>query len=321
MKVAALLLLVIASGTAYAATEELQDANPTDEQLQHIASMLASRSDPDSLAAAAGLTRLRDRAEAEQLAARASAAGPNRPDLLWLHATLCGERPACDRKAIDAKLRTLDPENGITMVTALVEASKNADPAEKTRLLAALAATKRIDVYWNPLVAHLSTAIISTKALGASQSLASIAGVLAATQLPALAPTVALCRGDELHLEGRRAQCQAVARAFQQGDTIIVETVGNRMAGLLWPAGSPEARAADEARRISAYRTSAWGEDTPNLLANDASARRYLADVGRYRREQDLMAAEIVAAGHSSMPPAGWSPASPSAGRPGPAAP
>jgi hypothetical protein len=123
MKVSALLLLVIASAAGYAASEEQQDGHPPDEQVQRAASMLARRGDPDSLAAAAALTFMKDRAGAEQLAARASAAGPNRPDLLWLHATLCGETPNCDRKALDAKLRALDPENGITLVSALVEAS------------------------------------------------------------------------------------------------------------------------------------------------------------------------------------------------------
>src|SRR4051794_23743605 len=111
MKSAALLLLIVASATGYARAGEL-DARGLEKAVMNAATTLASRSDADSLAAAALFTKISDATRAEQLAARASAADPKRPDLLWLHAQLCYDLQACDRVAIDGKLHALDPENG-----------------------------------------------------------------------------------------------------------------------------------------------------------------------------------------------------------------
>jgi len=309
MKTAALLLLVIASSAGYAVAADEQDADPLAAPVQRAAATLAGRNDADSLAAAAVLTLIQDRARAEQLAARANAAGPKRPDLLWLHAVLCDKMPTCDRKALEAKLRTLDPENGVTRVAALAEASDPENPGNADRLLAALAATKRVDLYWNPLIAHLSTAVASTKDLTVSQSVVSVIGVLAATSIPPFQATAKLCRGEELLREGRRARCQGIAQVFRQGDTTIVEMVGVSMTRQLFPEDSAEARAATEARRVSAYRLSTWGEDSARKIDDDAYARRYLENLHRYRREQDVIVAELVASGRSPTPPADWQPA------------
>ena len=320
MKTAALLLVLIASATGYAATADEQDADPLAEPVQRATAVLAGRDDPDSLAAAAVLAVIKDRAGAEQLAARASAAGPKRPELLWLHAILCSSVPTCDREALEAKLRKLDPENGVTLVSALAEGRKAGDPAAMDRVLDALAASKRVDLYWNPLVAHLSKAVISTKTLTASQSVASVIGVLAGTGIPAFSGTAALCRGDELQREGRRARCQGVARALQRGDTVIVEMVGVGMTTQLWPENSPQVRAANQARRAFEYRTSVWGQDSARLLTDDTHLQQYLENLGRYRREQDVIVAELVAAGRNPTPPADWHLTPPHDGTPGPAA-
>jgi hypothetical protein len=320
MKKAALLLLVIASSAGYAVAADEQDADPLAAPLQRAAATLAGRTDADSLAAAAVLTVIKDRARAEQLAARASAAAPKRPELLWLHAVLCDKVQDCDRKALEAKLRTLDPENGVSLVAALAEAGDPEHPGNVGRLLDALAASKRVDLYWNPLIAHLGKAVASTKDLTASQSVVSLIGVLAATSIPAFQGTAKLCRGGELLREGRRARCQGIAQAFRQGDTAIVEMVGVSMTRQLFPENSAEAQAATEARRVNAYRVSTWGETSARKLDDDAYARQYLENLGRYRREQDVIVAELVAAGRSPTPPADWQPAPPPNGAPGPAA-
>jgi hypothetical protein len=237
-----------------------------------------------------------------------------------LHAVLCDKVPTCDRKALETKLRALDPENGVTLVAALAEASDPEHPGNADRLLATLAATKRVDLYWNPLIAHLGKAVASTKDLTASQSVISVIGVLAATSIPPFQGTANLCRGEELLREGRRARCQGIAQALRQGDTAIVEMVGVSMTRQLFPDDSAEARAAIEARRVSAYRLSTWGEDSARKLDDEAYARQYLENLGRYRREQDVIVAELVAAGRSPTPPADWQPAPPPNGAPGPAA-
>ena len=99
-----------------------------------------------------------------------------------------------------------------------------------------------------------------------------------------------------------------------------LEMVGVGMTRQLFPEDSGEARAANEARRVSAYRMSAWSEEPASKLEDDASARQYLENLGRYRREQDVIAAELAAAGRSPTPPADWQPTPPAAMAPNPAA-
>ncbi len=307
MKVSAALLLAIVSAGGYAATEE-QDAHPLDEPVQRAASTLAQREDPDSLAAAAVLTLFKDRAGAEQLAARASAAGPKRPDLLWLHAQLCETAvPGCDRKPIDARLRALDPENGITFLAPLGAAARAGNSPETDRLLDAVGSSKRVDIYWNTLIGHLATTIASTKELTVSQSVVAVTGAISATSIPPLLGTALPCRGEELQREGRRARCQGIVRALQQGDTAIMEMASTSLVARLWPEDSPEGRAAREARRIFDYRISITRADSARRLTDEAAALQYIARTSQYRREQDVIVAEIVAQGRSPVPPADWS--------------
>jgi hypothetical protein len=318
--VATLLLLVYAIGPV--ANGDESEAHPLEAPVSQATAMLSQRQDPDSLAAAAMLTLLKDRAGAEQLVARAraSAAGAKRADLLWLHAQLCAGAPACDRKALDAQLRALDPDNGVTLIGALAEDATADDPAGRDRQLDALAASKRVDLYWNPLIAHLASAVVSTKTLSVTQSLTTVIGVLAATTIPGFHGITALCRRDELERDGRRARCQAVARALQRTDTALVEMVGVGMTRQLWPESSAEARAAREARRVFDYRTSLMTQESERLLADDDHAAQYLEKLGQYRREQDVIVAQLVAAGRNPTPPASWQAAPPPGGTPGPAA-
>jgi hypothetical protein len=88
----------------------------------------------------------------------------------------------------------------------------------------------------------------------------------------------------------------------------------------LSPPDSAEVRAADDARRTSSYRLSVWSEESERRLEDEHYAHQYLENLGRYRREQDVIVAEIVAAGRNPTPPAGWRPSPPGNGTPGPAA-
>lgn len=301
MKTAALLLFIVASATGYAATE-VPDAESLANAIDHASSVLAERSDADSLAAAALFTGLADAARAEQLAARASAAAPKRPELLWLHAQLCKDVPSCDRKPIDARLRTLDPENGAVFLPAL----RGSDAAATDRLIAGVAGSKRIDFYWNPLIAHLATAVISTKTLAPGPSVVAVIGAASAVVIPPVAGASLPCR-DWIR-EERRAECKAIARAFLQGDTAVAEAAGQSMTEGLWPPESTEALAAKEARRVLAYQVSTNGKEAARRLSDEAAVQRYLDKLARYRREREVILAELAEAGLSASPPANWQP-------------
>jgi hypothetical protein len=321
MKTAALFVLIVASALGCTAVADEQDADPLDEPVKQAASMLGQRTDADSLGAAALLTFLRESAGAEQLAARASAAAPQRLDLLWLHAQLCGRVQGCDRKPIDARLHALDPENAVTVLPALGDGLKGPDPAETDRLLGAAATAKRVDIYWNSLIARLAAAVISTQKLTANQSVVATIGAASVTTIPVFGGLSRSCREEELLREGRRAQCQGLVRALLKGDTAIAEMAGASMAPRLWPQDSAAARAAREARRIFDYRASISSDTAARRLTDEAAVRRYLEKMGRYKREQDVIVAEIVEAGRNPTPPANGQPAPRAGAAPAPAAP
>jgi hypothetical protein len=309
MKTVALLVLLVASAAAHAAADKL-DASALEDALTNATAMLAERSDPDSLAAAALLVGVTDGARAEQLAARASAAAPKRAELLWLHAQLCKDVPGCDRKPIDAKLRAVDPENGAVFLPALQVVERGTDTTEADRLLAAVARSKRIDFYWNPLIAHLATAVISTRTLAPGPSVVAVIGAASSVVIPPVAATSLPCK-DWIPREERRTECKAIARAFLQGDTAVAESAGQAMAQGLWPPDSAEALAAKEARRVLLYQISANGPTAAQRLSDEAAVQRFLDKLGRYRREREVIVAELAEAGLSAAPPADWRPGPP----------
>jgi hypothetical protein len=318
MKTVALLLLVAASTPGYAAAPEL-DAEGLGQAMAHAATILAGRADADSLAAAAVLTHLTDVPRAEQLAARASAAAPKRTDLLWLHGQLCQEVPDCNRKPIDTKLQALDPANGAVYLPQLQNLS-GGSPADTERLLARIAATQKVDFYWNPLVAHLGQAMVATKTLPAGQAVMAIIGAASAAVIPPVSGAAVPCR-DWIPRDERRNQCKAIARAFLRGDTAIAEAAGYSMTLALWPDESPEAHAASEGRRTLAYQAITNGTESARRFGNEAGVQGYLEKLGRYRREQEVIAAELLEAGLSATPPADWRPTPPASGAFAPAAP
>jgi hypothetical protein len=318
MKIAALFVLAVASAAGYTATPDELEVDTLERALTNAASALAERSDPDALAAAALLAKVTDATRAEQLAARASAAAPTRPDLLWLHAQLCHDVQSCDRLAIDAVLHALDPENGAVFIPRLQDVGSFSDPVDTDRLLAAAAASKRVDFYWNSLIAHLVPAVLSTRTLTPSQSLMAIIGAASAVVIPPVAGASVPCR-NWAPREERRTQCKAIAQAFLQGDTALAQIAGTNMALALWPTDSREALAAKQTQQTLVYQVSINGTQAARRLADEAGVKRYLDKLGRYRREQDVIVAEIVEAGGRPTPPADWRPKPPQEGALAPA--
>ena len=109
MKLLAVSLIVLIACTAGCASSDARIAKTRKRTDQTIAA-LAQMTDADSLAAA-GLMSLD---QSLQFLARATAAAPDRPDLLWLQVARCAQLPACDPVPLEQRLRELDPSNGVS---------------------------------------------------------------------------------------------------------------------------------------------------------------------------------------------------------------
>ncbi len=271
---------------------------------------LAQRTDADSLAAAAVLSsfiRPQPRQDsAYALLVRAVAAAPERADLVWLSIQVCRDVPACDPEPEVERLRLLDPSNGAGWLNAVARANSSDDEAAKIAVLSELARTERVDIYWTALIVHLTRALADTHLVPLYQALVDVIGVVGARAVPAYMPILSVCKGERLDNDEVLQDCRRVASAFEQGDTFITEIVGLVIAQRVWPADSPQWKAAAEQLRVSRYRTQTGSDYALDTWLHSRWAQEYLSLCEQNRREQDVALAEIVKASESPDPPPGW---------------
>jgi hypothetical protein len=268
--------------------------------LQGVATALAKQTDADSLAAA-GLLSLPSRPDDSlALIGRAIAAAPERPDLVWLQAQVCQEVTRCDPEPVERHLRELDPSNGAGWMGALARANSSRNDEAMDAALAAIGHSDRVDIYWTTLIARLSRASDQTKTISLKEADLVIIGVLAAYAIPAYSGVSNACKGERLQRAEIIEACRGVAGAFERGDTYVTEMIGVAIAKRVWPEDSPEWKAAAEARRAFEYRSKFW----PALDISDMShTEEYLTLCAQNRREQDVLLAQLIAAGKNPNPP------------------
>jgi hypothetical protein len=290
------LFLALVSWDTSLTAKETKD----DWQLKRAAASLIKRTDADSLAAAGLLSLSIDQQNALALIARATEAEPGRADLAWLRAQVCRGITSCDPEPIERRLRELDPSNGAGWLGALARANSSKNDEARDAALAAIGHSDRVDIYWTTLIARLSRATEQTKAMSLPEVEVLVAGLLAAQAIPAYSAASNACKGERLQRAGIVEACRGVAKALQRGDTYITEMIGVAIAKRVWPEESPEWRAAVEARRAYEYRSKFWAA----LDVRDTShADEFLTLCAQNRREQDVLLAQLIAAGKNPNPP------------------
>lgn len=284
------------------------------EQRTH-ATIEALQATPDAEAwAAASLLMSFDHrppGEALALIARATAAAPDRVEWQWLHAQRCAMVSGCDPAPIEARLRTLDPDNGAGWYGELSRAVKANDAAATNAALQQLAEAPAFNVYWTRTLSTLSLAAAKPKTWKMSESFTSILGAHAGIGIPGYATVTRQCSGDVLTLPQRRERCRAIARSFMQGDAIITEMIGISIAKQVWPEDFAEWRAATEARRVYDYRASLLVKHSRRLTWQlFFRTQNYVQMLGAARREQEVMVEQLRQFGENPLPPTTWTNAS-----------
>lgn len=290
------LSLVLMSCTTSPAAKESKD----DLQLKRTAAALIKRTDADSLAAAGLLSLSINRDNSLALMARATAAEPERADLAWLQAQVCGGVASCDPEPIERRLRELDLSNGAGWLGALARANSSKDDEARDAALVKIGHSDQVDIYWTTLIARLSRATEQTKTISLPEAEVLVVGLLAAQAIPAYPAAPNACKGERLQRAEVVEVCRGVAKAFERGDTYITEMIGVAIAKRVWSEDSPEWKAATEARRVYEYRSKFWAA----LDVQDTShADEYLTLCAQNRREQDVLAAQLIAVGKNPNPP------------------
>lgn len=292
------ILLLICSATALGSPEVQR--SKAELRAEHAIAVLSTMTDADSLAAAGMMSIGIHTTDGLSLMARAVAASPDRADLIWLQALRCAQLPPCDPAPIENRLRELDPANGAGWWGAIARAGAMHDTEGLDAALGAMSHSERVDIYWTTLIAHLSRAVAKTKKMSLEESEVTVIGYLAAEAIPAYQFISSSCKGDRLQQSGVTETCRGVAKALQNGDTYITEMIGVAIAKRVWPEDSPEWRAATEERRVYEYRSKRYAKLEQHMLTHP---RDYLTLCAQSRREQDIFAAQLTAAGYDPNPP------------------
>jgi hypothetical protein len=298
--IAATLTTVFTACSAFALgspdTQMAKAQRPTDQTIVALAQM----TDADSLAAAGLMSVSKNTDQSLAFLARATVAAPDRADLLWLQAMECAEFPPCDPVPSERRLRELDPTNGAGWWAAMARAGAAHDSEGTDAALAAISHSERVDIYWTTLIAHLSRAVANTKKMSLQESEVAVIGYLASQAIPPYQYVSNGCKGERLQQAGVTETCRGVAKALQNGDTYITEMIGVAIAKRVWPEESREWKGAAEDRRVYEYRSKLFVKLSDRLTKHPDE---YITLCEQNRREADLFAAQLIAAGYDPNPP------------------
>jgi hypothetical protein len=296
----AVVLLTATAGAFAFGSPDSRFARAQKHADQAIAALI-QMTDADSLAAAGIMSINRNSDQSLSLLARATTAAPDRADLVWLQALRCAQLSSCDPAPIERHLRELDPTNGAGWWGAMSRAGAAHDTEGVDAALTAISHAERVDIYWTTLIAHLSRAVARTKKMSVAESEVAVIGYIAAQAIPAYQYISASCKGDRLQQPQVTNVCRNVAKALQNGDTYLTEMIGVAIAKRVWPEESAEWKAAAEERRVYDYRSKLYSKLEARAVTHSGE---YLALCAQNRREQDVFAAQLTAAGYDPNPPA-----------------
>jgi hypothetical protein len=292
--------LLIASGCTTQASYQ--------RHINHTRELLLQAGDPDSLEAAAFLTAIgkEEPAERLELFARADAAAPERPDLVWMHLQACGQVPSCATETLESRLQALDPQNGAAWAMSLRDAATAHDAARLQAVTIEMARASRFDIYWNTIVLRTSRALIKTGTMDPAQAVVTAYGVGAALAIPSYQTISASCKaalsGPPEHLEA----CRHLAAMLLQGDTYVTEMIGTVIAKCSWPDTSAEYQNAVAAQRIAHYRMDTGLKVDEKLGIGTKWTELTLKLLAETRTEQQVGLGLIKAAGLNPDPPVDW---------------
>jgi len=131
--------------------------------------------------------------------------------------------------------------------------------------------------------------------MSVADSEVTIIGYLAAVSIPPYQTIANSCKGERLQQPRITEVCRGGANALQNGDTYITQMIGVAIAKRVWPEDSVEWQAAVEERRVYDYRSKFYPKLTLRLATHPGE---YLPLCAQNRREQDLLAVQLIAAGY-----------------------
>jgi hypothetical protein len=304
-RLSASLLMGLATILCYGcAADGVRQQSTYVREIQRTEQLLIAAGDADSLAAAAMLSvgPTFDPAQRLTLSARAVSKAPDRPDLVWLNLRLCTQVDTCNPEPLEAQLRALDPDNGAAWFDSIGRAGRRNDVVVVRKDLAAIATSRRFDMYWNATIVHITNAIVKTHTMDLPTALIATIGMASGTTVPAYQTILNACKGDPLQDPDVLSTCRQVSTVMRGGDTYMTEMVGIAIAKRAWPEGSPTYVDAISARRVAHYRIDAEGKISLRRFLFPGFAAKRLQLMTEKTTEQEVILAEILNAKRNPDP-------------------
>ena len=235
---------------------------------------------------------------------------PERTDIAWLHAQVCGAVRGCAPEPLEAQLRKIDPRNAVVWLGALGRAQQQADVAAEQQILEAMSNGAYVDVYWNTLLSRISLALKAmpgqTKDATGNPSLTiamdDTTFWLSAVAIPRFESVARACSKERLADAAVAARCARLSNVLQNGDTYLAEGVGFGVAERVARPGTAEAMAVAERIATSRYQR----ETATRIIALQLEKEKFSAELielsQRLRREQDVFLAVVRWAGEPLTP-------------------
>jgi len=243
--------------------------------------------------------------------ARANVLAPKRPDLAWLHARICMLSPGCEPEPVEARFRTLAPDNGVVWLGPLARAQSRNDKRVEDQILEAMSRAQRFDLYWTGLVWRLATARNARAPANGSpgaaphpltNALDETTEALSNAVVPAFKPLNTSCALDRTEDPATRTRCERIAQAMQRSDTTLVEGVGLGIAQRLATPASPDALVLEERGATLSYRSQAAGAVVRSQVERDKFSAQMIELMKKLPREQDVSVAILRWAGEPLLP-------------------
>lgn len=245
----------------------------------------------------------RDWTQAMQLAQRAVAQEPDRPDIAWLHLRICAATSKCDPAPLEARFRKLAPQNAAVWLGPLQRAQAQKDVQVEARILEQMSAAQEFNVYWTTSMHRLASAITPAQSDVAplTHSLAEVAGWLGAL-LPPFAPMTKACNAETARDPTRRAACERIAQLLERSDTYIGEAVGLGVGERIAPPNSSAALDVQQRVALLNYRRETSGAIMNAQIEREKFSTELLKLLQTLPREQDVALAVMRWAGEPLTP-------------------
>lgn len=247
----------------------------------------------------------RNSSQALEFVQRALQQTPDRPDLVWLAARLCGDVPRCEPQEYETRLRKLDPGNAVVWMGPLARAQNKGDTAAEEQILEAMGREQRFDVYWNSLLWQGALALAAESPQPApkvlngplTNAINDVANWLTAVAMPPFTGLANACDRERTKDPKVAERCRNIGKVLQQGDTYAAEAVGIGISQRSVPPNSPAIVALSEHAAAVQYQHDGAREIMGEQVEREKLSAELIELMKKLRREQDVSLAVLRWAG------------------------